>query len=158
MNFLALTLVALSIAGPQPALSAAMEREAKQIETLLIAPCCWTAQVSQHQSEASQQVKEQIRDLLAAGRSRQQVLDVFVARYGERILAEPPARGFGRVLYVALPVAFVLSGALLVVFLGRARGRGAAASASVPAATAAGPGGADDPFVAQLDEELRDMD
>jgi cytochrome c-type biogenesis protein CcmH len=155
MNYLALTLVALTLAGSQPAPPAATEREAKQIETMLIAPCCWTAQVSQHQSEASLQVKGEIREMLAAGRTRQQVLDAFVVRYGERILAEPPARGFGRLLYVALPLAFVLSGALLVVFVRRASRSGAPAAAA--GGEAAGSTG-DDRYAAQLDDELRDMD
>jgi cytochrome c-type biogenesis protein CcmH len=153
MSFLTLALVALTLIPPQGADTAALEREARQIETMLIAPCCWMQPVSQHQSQASDEVKQQIRVLLAAGKTRQEVLDAFVAQYGPRILAEPPATGFGRLLYVALPLAFVLSGAALIVFLRRVsvrRSPSAAASGGVPTD--------DDRYATQLDDELRDMD
>jgi len=109
--------------------------------------------VSEHRSQASDEVKQQIRVWLAAGKTRQQVLDAFVAQYGKRILAEPPDEGFGRLLYVGLPLAFVLSAAALVVFIRRVTaGRAAPALAigSVP------PDEAD--YAARLDEELRDLD
>jgi cytochrome c-type biogenesis protein CcmH len=153
MNILVLALVALTLVPPQGADSAALEREARQIETMLIAPCCWLQQVSQHQSQASDEVKQEIRVLLASGKTRQEVLDMFVAQYGPRILAEPPAKGFGRLLYVALPLAFVLSAAAVVVFVRRAnagRSLSAAASEDIPTE--------DDRYAARLDDELRDMD
>jgi cytochrome c-type biogenesis protein CcmH len=152
MPYLTWTLVALVMAAP-PVSDAALEREARQIETMLIAPCCWLQQVSEHRSQASDEVKQQIRVWLAAGNTRQQVLDAFVARYGKRILAEPPDEGFGRLLYVGLPLAFLLSAAALVVFIRRVtagRAPPALATGSVP------PDEAD--YAARLDDELRDLD
>jgi cytochrome c-type biogenesis protein CcmH len=153
MSFLTLALVTLTLIPPQGADTAALEREARQIETMLIAPCCWMQQVSQHQSQASDDVKQEIRVLLAAGKTRQEVLDAFVAQYGPRILAEPPAHGFGRWLYVGLPLAFVISAAGLVAFIRRASVR-----RSPPAATAGSPQTDDASYAARLDDELRDMD
>lgn len=153
MTLLGLVLLALSVVTPQAGNGGALEREARQIEAMLIAPCCWSQPVAQHQSEASESVKRHIRTLLAAGKTRREVLDAFAAEYGDRILAEPPARGFGRLLYIALPLAFVLSAAALVVFVRRASARRAPAAAPVGP-----PPAADDRYAAQLDEELRDMD
>jgi cytochrome c-type biogenesis protein CcmH len=153
MSILTLALVALTLVPPHGADSTALEREARQIETMLIAPCCWLQQVSQHQSQASDEVKQEIRVLLASGKTRQEVLDTFVAQYGPRILAEPPAKGFGRLLYVVLPLAFVLSAAAVVVFVRRAS---AGRSLSTVAAEDIPP--EDDGYAARLDDELRDMD
>jgi cytochrome c-type biogenesis protein CcmH len=65
---------------------AVVEREAKQIERMLIAPCCWTQPVSDHYSAEADQIRAGIRAMLAAGKTRQQILDAYVAQYGERIL------------------------------------------------------------------------
>jgi cytochrome c-type biogenesis protein CcmH/NrfF len=79
----------------------AREREARQIETMLIAQCCWGEQVSRRHSEAAELVKQENRAMLAAGPTRQQGLDRFVGAYGARVLAEPPDQGFVRLLYHA---------------------------------------------------------
>jgi cytochrome c-type biogenesis protein CcmH len=160
MTVIALMLAtALQVAVPAP-LSPGVEQEARQIERMLIAPCCWNQPVSEHRSEASEQVKEEIRLLLAAGKSRQQVLDDFTARYGVRILAEPPNRGVGRLLYSTPVVVFFVSGAALTAFIWKfSRKResttnGAASPAAVVPAAAADEATLED----RLDEELRDMD
>ena len=159
MNTLVLALMALSLAAPPASPdAAAVEREARHIETMLIAPCCWNAQVSEHQSEASDQVKREIRALLAAGRTRQQVLDAFVAQYGKRILAEPPAGGLASLLYVGLPLVFVGSAAALVLFIRRSA-RHLPEPAPAPGAAGAPPDAErEKAYAARLDDELRDMD
>jgi cytochrome c-type biogenesis protein CcmH len=151
MNFLGWTTVALLLAAPSSPDAGALEREARQIETMLIAPCCWMQQVSEHQSEAAEEVKRQIRVLLAAGNTRQQVLDAFVAQYGARILVEPPDRGFGRLLHVGLPAVFVLGGAAFLIFIRRMGRRR-------PGAEPVAPQAADATYADRLDEELRKLD
>jgi cytochrome c-type biogenesis protein CcmH len=93
------------------------EETAREIEAMLIAPCCWSQPVSQHYSEAADQIRREVRKLLAAGKSKQEILDYYVSEYGERILASPRPRGFNLLAYV-LPWAFLLAGAItLVIFL-----------------------------------------
>jgi cytochrome c-type biogenesis protein CcmH len=139
----------------QGAADAELEREARHIETMLIAPCCFTQQVSVHQSEAAEEVRRDIRRRLAAGETREQILDDYVARYGTRILAEPPARGFNKVLFVIPPIALLLTaGLLFFVVRHYTRDRpGVRARTAMPAA-------ADDraALAARLDDELRDLD
>jgi cytochrome c-type biogenesis protein CcmH len=168
---------AAASAAPQPVASqpsadaaakaASLEREARQIETMLIAPCCWREQVSVHQSEAAQQVKQEIRTMLGAGMVRQQVLDAFVERYGVRILAEPPDEGFGRVLYHAPWIVGLGSAAGLVLLIRRitrrpgpdgpagARGQpdGAAPTSPPERETAI-----EESYTRRLDDELRNLD
>lgn len=149
-------LLVVALASPARAQTADLEREARLIETTLIAPCCFSQQVSLHQSEAAADVKLDIRRRLAAGETRQQILDAYVAQYGKRILVEPPAEGFDRMLYVLPPLGLILTAALTVVLVRRFASRGALAA---PAATPVAPSGQTDlAYSAVLDEELRDLD
>jgi len=143
-------------------LPAAVEKEARQIERVLIAPCCWLAPVSEHASPASDEVKQQIREWLGRGMTREQVLDAFVERYGARILAEPPNKGAGRYLYVAPWLVFGLSAIGLVVLVKKlTASRAAAAPTAEPAPARAEPAPADPErraYEQRLDDELRDLD
>lgn len=162
MSWSNLLVVALLTAAP-PLSGPALEREARQIETMLIAPCCWNQPVSDHQSPASDEVKREVRALLAAGRSRQEVLDDFAGRYGVRILAEPPAVGFTRFLYV-LPWVVFGGSALGLTWLVRRMSAKRPAVAGEPApavAAGASPGavaGAPGDYEQRLDDELSDLD
>ncbi len=130
------------------------ERVAREIETMLIAPCCFTQQVSVHGSPAADEVRKDIRRRLEAGETRDQILEAYVAQYGNRILAEPPAAGAGRVLYVLSVLGFVAGAAVLVVALRRVTRRRSATLESHPL-----PVGAPDSRYAQtLDDQLRDLD
>jgi len=129
-----------------------VEREAKQIERMLIAPCCWTQPVSDHYSAEADQIRAGIRTMLASGKTRRQILDAYVAQYGERILAEPPARGFKASLYVLPWIFLVLGGAVVFVAIRRLQ------SAGPVEAAGEAPAPIDDPYAERLDEELRDLD
>lgn len=134
-----------------------IEPEARAIEAMLIAPCCWLQQVSVHQSEAAIKIKADVRVALRAGRTRQQILDEYVTQYGPRILVEPPARGFGASLYV-LPAVILFASALVVGlvvrrFTARARPASPAPSDATPAAS-----GEDAALADKLDDELSELD
>jgi cytochrome c-type biogenesis protein CcmH len=132
--------------------AASMETSARRLEAKLIAPCCWSQQVSVHQSPAAAEIRKDLRVRLARGETEAQILDDYVVQFGEQILAEPPARGFNRFLYV-LPPIFLIGGAgLVVVLVRRFSRRGAATPAEPPPPTVG------DAYRERLDEELRDLD
>jgi cytochrome c-type biogenesis protein CcmH len=146
-------LVALSVGTPPT--GADLERAAREIDAMLIAPCCFSQQVSVHPSAAAQEVKQDVRRRLAAGETQQQILDAYVERYGKHILAEPPAKGFDLMLYVMPFVVLLTSIALLTAIIRRVT-RHALVEAPASART---PGSAiRAEYDAQLDEELRDLD
>ena len=150
---LAFVLVSTVAARAQPTLGPDLEREARQLETMLVAPCCWSQQVSVHQSPAADEMKKDIRRRLTEGKTRQQILDAYVVEFGERILIEPPARGFKRTLYVLPIVLLVLSAAVLSVIVKR--------MSRAPALAAGPAGGATDTrnaYDERLNDELRDLD
>jgi cytochrome c-type biogenesis protein CcmH len=130
-----------------------LEVEARRIEAALIAPCCWSQQVSVHQSGAADEIRRDVRRRLAAGETRQQILDAYVAQYGPGILAEPPARGFNISLY-AVPILLFLGSAVTLALVVRRFVRPKAVAPDPGAAGVAGAG----QYGARLDEELRDLD
>ena len=140
--------LAVAAADPQ-----ALEREAKQLEAKLMAPCCWAQQVSLHQSPATDEIKQTIRKLLAEGKTSEQILDIYVAQYGDRILAEPPARGFSRLIYVAPWVFLVASVGLVIVVIRRLR-----AVSPAPARTERAAASPSEDETDRIDEELRNLD
>ena len=140
--------LAVAAADPQ-----ALEREAKQLEAKLMAPCCWAQQVSLHQSPAADDIKQTIRTLLAEGKTSEQILDFYVEQYGDRILAEPPARGFSRLIYVAPWVFLVASVGLVIVVIRRLR-----AVSPAPARTERAAASPSEDEADRIDEELRNLD
>ena len=58
----------------------------EDLEQSLMAPCCWSGTVAAH---GNSEMESSIREMVSQGLTRQQVLDKFVAIYGEKILAKP---------------------------------------------------------------------
>lgn len=135
-----------------PALPPELERQARELEATFIAPCCWSQQVSVHQSPAADEVRQDIRRRLARGETREQIIDDYVVQFGERILVVPPARGYKLALHLLPPFLLVASGAGIVVLVRRMTAhRTAASQATAQPVLEAG-------YDSRLDEELRDLD
>jgi cytochrome c-type biogenesis protein CcmH len=66
----------------------------------------------------ARQMRDLIRERLAAGDRPEQVMAYFVQRYGEWVLLAPPARGLNLLLWLA-PFGAVVVGLALVVTLAR---------------------------------------
>ena len=104
-----------------------LEREAQAIDRMIMCPVCPAETIDQAQVEISFQMRAVVREMLAQGRSREEVLDYFVDRYGPGILAAPPKSGANLLAWI-LPVVGVVAGlgaVLLVVraMVGRDQGR-----------------------------------
>lgn len=56
----------------------------------LIAPCCWRESIAIHRSQEALQMLDEVERLVAEGRSEEEIRNIYVARYGPRILADPP--------------------------------------------------------------------
>jgi len=114
MFIVAITFTALSSSLFSQELSEAQEEEAKSIEGMLIAPCCWRSPVSVHYSPAADEIRSEVRKMLAEGLNQEEIINHFVAEYGEKILAKPPATGFNLLAYF-LPALFLAVGAMIAV-------------------------------------------
>ena len=80
-------------------------RVAKQ----LYCPVCPNTPLDVCETKACEDWRAQIRDELAQGWTDQQIIDYFVAQYGERVLAEPQRKGFTSLVWF-LPLIVVLMG------------------------------------------------
>ncbi len=97
------------------------EKIAASVEELLIAPCCWRAPLSQHYSGTAERMKEDLRQMLANGRTQEEIIDHYKAMYGERILSSPPNAGFNRMAYLFTPLMFLVGGIMIFITLRRWR-------------------------------------
>jgi cytochrome c-type biogenesis protein CcmH len=66
---------------------------------------------------AKAELKE-IDQMLAQGKSQQQIIDAFVAEYGTQVYTEPPKKGFGLVAWL-MPVFYAVVGLALLLFVVR---------------------------------------
>jgi cytochrome c-type biogenesis protein CcmH len=87
--------------------------EVNAIAKKLYCPVCPNTPLDVCETKACEDWRAQIRDELSAGWSEQQIIDYFVAQYGERVLAEPQRKGFTSLVWM-LPVLAVLFGAVVV--------------------------------------------
>lgn len=136
-----------------PAWGQTLEEKAREIDGKLMAPCCWSSPVSQHYSQAAEDIRRGVRGMLASGKSEQEILDHYVSIYGERILASPRPRGFNLLAWV-LPVIFFVAGIVFLALLLRRwtrqkPGFAAADSPDVPL---------DERFQIRLEEELKNFE
>ena len=84
------------------------EAEAQAIDRMLMCPVCPAESIDQAQVPLARQMRQQVRELLAAGHSRGEVLAHFADRYGTDVLASPPKSGLNLLAWI-LPIAGVLA-------------------------------------------------
>lgn len=142
------TLLATILLIAAPLFPADQEAEARELEVLFMAPCCGSTTLDLHMSGPAMEMKQEIRELLAAGKTRQEILDHFVAKHGNTILSMPEAKGFGLTAYL-LP-GLVLT-ALLILVWRRLSGQAATVD---PEPVTAAPSPIDPEYRARLEREL----
>ena len=118
----------------------------------LYCPVCENTPLDVCPTPACHDWRELIREMLAGGKSPDEIKQYFVDHYGARVLPEPPAKGFNWLIYVVPPLAF-LAGAFLL-FQAFRIWRGQRKPLPKDMEAEAKPQ-VDDAYVAQLEEELR---
>ena len=110
MKFLLVLLFALGIpaALAAPVAEDPLERQMLDIAKDLRCAVCQTQPVSESNADLARDMRVIIREQLQAGRSRAEIVDYFVARYGDYVLMKPPYRGSGFPLWV-VPVIVLLA-------------------------------------------------
>jgi len=104
-SIVALTLISTAWAGEGRTLSVSQMEEYNRLTHILIAPCCWREPIAIHRSDVALQMLEGVRQFVAEGHSEEEIKAIYVARYGVRILADPPGAQ-GRWLYLIPVVLF----------------------------------------------------
>ena len=114
-----------------------LEKEAQAIDKMIMCPVCPAETIDQAQVEISFQMRAVIREMLAEGRTQDEILDYFVDRYGADILAAPPKSGANLLAWI-LPIVGVAAGLVGVFFVIRSM-TGRQRPTPIPAAASATP-------------------
>jgi cytochrome c-type biogenesis protein CcmH len=128
---------------------AALDAATQEIASVLRCPVCQGLSVADSPTDLARNMKRQVRELLAAGYDREQVLRYFEASYGEFVRLQPALRGVNWLVWAA-PVAGLLAGGYVVARALR-RPHAARAAAEAPAAPEA-PDDALAPYVSRVRE------
>lgn len=115
------TLLSLVVAGFFATSSAVAATDSlRTITERFVAPCCWRENLALHQSPDAERMRAEIVQLVAAGRTEDEIVERYVTRYGERILRVP--RGGKFALLTLTPLAVLILGAAgVLLYLGRRR-------------------------------------
>jgi cytochrome c-type biogenesis protein CcmH len=85
-----------------------LEREVLEISKTLRCAVCQNQPVSESNSDLAKDMRQIIREQLVAGKSREQIVQYFVERYGDYVLMKPPTERAGLLLWIAPLVLFVI--------------------------------------------------
>jgi len=89
--------------------------DVKRVSDKLNCPLCQGRNLTECPLPICDQMRQIIAQKLAAGESDEQIMQYFVAQYGEQVLNQPPLRGFNIVGWV-VPFVGLAVGAVIVVF------------------------------------------
>jgi cytochrome c-type biogenesis protein CcmH len=128
--------VALGVPQGQPLSGPALDQRTQEVASLLRCPVCQGMSVADSPSTVAQDMKHQVRDMLAKGYTQEQVLAFFEQSYGQFVLEKP------RNPWVwVLPMIALILGAIVVVTTARKLSRDAGPATGDVAA---------DPYVEQV--------
>jgi len=88
--------------------------EIQKVEKRLLAPCCYTQPIAEHGSDIAVQMRGEVSEMVAEGKSESEIVEHYRSIYGDRILIVPDGMT-GRILF-SLPVA-IAAIACLVLFV-----------------------------------------
>jgi cytochrome c-type biogenesis protein CcmH len=87
--------------------------EVNAIASQLYCPVCENVPLDVCGTQACAQWRDLIREKLSEGWSEAQIKEYFSTQYGDRVLAEPPARGLNWLIYVIPPLVFIVGAVFL---------------------------------------------
>ena len=77
--------------------------EIHKVEKSLLAPCCYTQSIAEHGSDIAVQMRSEVTEMVADGKSDEEIVNHYRNIYGDRILIVPDGLA-GRILFT-LPMA-----------------------------------------------------
>jgi cytochrome c-type biogenesis protein CcmH len=138
-----------SVHAQQPTPS---DDEVNGIARQLFCPICENTPLDVCPTDACRDWRELIRQMLAQGKTPNEIKQYFVDHYGARVLSEPPRTGFNWLIYIVPPLA-LLSGVFLLfwafrIWIKMPKGLSEGEKSSSKSAD-------EDEYASRLEEELR---
>ncbi|MEK6222612.1 MAG: cytochrome c-type biogenesis protein CcmH [Chloroflexota bacterium] len=149
--FIGLLFAAIPAFAQDPDPPVPTDNEINAIAKNMYCPVCENVPLDVCGTLACQQWRDEIKDKLSQGWSEDQIYDYFVLKFGDRVLAQPPARGLNYLIYIVPPLV-ILIGALYL-----SKGF---KTWRKPVSAAPSPSAEDDPssenqYLSRMEEELR---
>lgn len=90
-----------------------------KVQESLICPACLEDRmtIATCTDSTAEQARQDIRQKLALGQTKEDIIQGYVAQYGEIILSIPPQKGFGLVAWIVPPLALVGAGIFVIAIL-----------------------------------------
>src|SRR5574337_320791 len=106
---LGLSLPALAGEAQPTVADPALEARVLKLSEVLRCLVCQNQSLAESQAELALDLRNQVREQLAAGKSEQEVADYMVARYGDFVLYKPPVKSTTLILWAG-PGVLLLAG------------------------------------------------
>jgi len=87
--------------------------QVNEIAKQMYCPVCENTPLDVCPTQACTEWRELIREKLSEGWNERQIKAYFVERFGDRVLATPPARGMNWLVYFIPPIAFIAGAYIL---------------------------------------------
>jgi cytochrome c-type biogenesis protein CcmH len=126
--------------------------EVNAVARQLFCPICESIPLDVCPTQACHDWRELIRQMLAQGKSTNEIKQYFVDHYGARVLAEPPRAGLNWLVYVVPPLAILIG--VFLLFLAFRTWKKMSHKSSTPSVAGSEPARLDD-YAARLEDELR---
>ncbi|MBI2850559.1 MAG: cytochrome c-type biogenesis protein CcmH [Chloroflexi bacterium] len=136
-----------------PERTQSLDEQAREIYRSLMCPICQGQTIEQSQSEVSAQMRAIVREKLEQGETKEEILQFFVERYGEGVLAAPVKSGFSLIAWLAPITGIVIGGIILWFTIRKWPGRGNESSPVTQTSDITG----DEKYRKRLEKELKDF-
>ena len=110
------------------AAAAAVSPIESKLQHELLAPCCYRETLDHHMSQEAYTMRVEIHSLVLAGKTEREIIDLYKARYGMRILGEPEGPAWW--ISTCTPFVVLMLGAGVLILLIRKWRRPASVSAA----------------------------
>ncbi len=85
-----------------------LERQMLDIAKDLRCAVCQNQPISESNADLARDMRQIVREQIEAGKSREEIMNYFVERYGDYVLLNPPKRGPGAIVWLA-PIVLLLA-------------------------------------------------
>lgn len=129
-------LILLTLLFPYTAVSAddpegeTIERSARELYGRIMCPLCAGQTIAQSSNETSRQMRDLVLKKLRQGETKEEVLQYFASRYGERIMAKPNKEGLNLILWFLPFILFAFAAILIYSLIRRWSRKGRAEETS----------------------------
>src|SRR4030066_1469085 len=93
--------------GAEPVKEVPLDGGGLEIAKDLRCTVCQNQPVAESNADLAKDMRQIIREQLVAGKSRAEIVDYFVARYGDYVLMTPPTDRAGLLLWIAPPLLLI---------------------------------------------------